>query len=74
MACSDGTVKIISIPHPEILKENMTGLAAFKVKACMILDRASEGIRNHNCLCMDWSKTDGHTCLVAGFSDGMYAF
>lgn len=68
-ACSDGTVRIFSIPNPTTLtKENS--------KPLFLLTDANVTLRLNTkeiseCTSLDWDSTLGHKFIVAGFANGI---
>lgn len=74
-ACSDGTVKIYSIPHPCCLGKNENILPVFKSKASIVLVSPQDG-PNISCsptICtkISWQRTSSHSHLAAGYGNGL---
>ncbi|XP_067122900.1 uncharacterized protein [Centruroides vittatus] len=74
-ACSDGTVKIYSIPQPYCLTKNEGSLPIFKPKADVILVPPENGpnISCHRTICtkVSWQRTNSHSHVAAGYGSGL---
>ncbi|XP_076349748.1 general transcription factor 3C polypeptide 2-like [Tachypleus tridentatus] len=76
VACGDGYVRILSIPHPTSLVTDQKGLqAVYKVKPVAVLSPPGEGpciaSKKSICCALGWSRTDGHQLVAGGYASGL---
>ena len=82
MACSDGSVKVLSIPNIKELKESFgvedpslpLWVKPEGVSACLLPgggDLLAVDDVFGSCLCFDWCAADRHEKIIAGFSSGV---
>ncbi|XP_046574621.1 general transcription factor 3C polypeptide 2-like [Haliotis rubra] len=82
LACSDGTVRVFSVPHPQFLEatsevyfppeEHMQRERTppiYKALPCLTLTNRSNSDTG-SCLCIDWQKAGGSQYILAGYSQG----
>jgi len=70
-ACSDGTVRLFSVPHSGVLERKESEPLALKAEPSLSLalnvQDASE------CTSLHWDSTQGHRFIIAGFANGVVA-
>lgn len=76
LACTDGHIRILSIPLIEELNRLSTDeLKVIKLKPIAILDKHPTGPSVFNkptiCKSLSWSQTDGQRFIVAGYGNGL---
>ncbi|XP_077989898.1 uncharacterized protein LOC144444358 [Glandiceps talaboti] len=73
LACSDGKVRIISVPHPGQLADHK--VKAFTTNPCAILSATPPSLSTNQsqCMCIDWSPDPQHRKIVAGYVNGVIA-
>ncbi|XP_006818350.1 general transcription factor 3C polypeptide 2-like [Saccoglossus kowalevskii] len=67
LSCSDGTVRILSICHPECTDDE--SFPVYKMKPSAVLKPTPTV--SSQCKCLDWSPDINHRKLAAGFTDGL---
>ncbi|CAH1793672.1 unnamed protein product [Owenia fusiformis] len=83
LACSDGMVRIISIPHPEFLNDSSssqdqvntdnsesTNPPMYKAKSIVELRPTASSTKFGNCLCLDWAVQDNAAIICGSFGNG----
>lgn len=85
MACGDGYVRIMSIPHPASIIKNQSNLSIndaykkriFAPQPIIILCPPGVGPATNNltgiCKCLSWSRTRGSVDIAAGYGNGIVA-
>ncbi|XP_072029274.1 uncharacterized protein [Amphiura filiformis] len=76
MACSDGTVRVICVPHPKIDAVNKAPM--YKLKPVLSLYPCYQHGQDSapwfgQCWCLEWLPRDKHTQILASFSNGTVA-
>ncbi|XP_046374576.2 general transcription factor 3C polypeptide 2-like isoform X1 [Haliotis rufescens] len=82
LGCSDGTVRIFSIPHPQFLAatsdvyfpteeqiQRERTPPVYKAQPCLTLTSRPNSDTG-SCLCVDWQKAGGSQFILAGYSQG----
>ncbi|RWS13669.1 general transcription factor 3C polypeptide 2-like protein [Dinothrombium tinctorium] len=74
LACGDGIVRILSIPHPSSL---INDTKIYRCEPVVILDPPGTGPAGGHystiCRCLSWRKTDEQKLIAAGFGNGVVA-
>ncbi|XP_070533169.1 uncharacterized protein [Ptychodera flava] len=72
VACSDGRLRILSIPHPESICGDGSDYSVYTVKPCAVLESSprSDLPTNSQSLCVDWSPDKQRRKIAAGFHNG----
>ena len=69
-ACSDGTVRIFTVAHPDNLQDGQVYLR----EADMTLQADADGAELHGqCIKLSWYRGEGHGWIAASFTSGVVA-
>lgn len=74
LACSDGRIRIYSIPHPHLLPKEETGFRVYSAEPSIVLESLFGDIcnvtRQSICVCVTWEKSELCERVAAGYGCG----
>lgn len=70
-ACSDGTIRIFSIPNTSLSTKNINEPSFLRI--CANVTLRLNTTETSECTSLDWDSTSGHKFIIAGFANGIVA-